>query len=86
MGFNLSHHDINWVYSYQNGKDMGYYLRTRIPFVRLISCLPESNRGMDEDFLIVSGDWHNGLHCPTQNGEPGTMTLGLKIKHFTLSS
>ena len=24
-----------------------------------------------EDFLIISGEWHDGLHCPTQDGEPG---------------
>ena len=24
---------------------------------------------MDEDFLIVSSDWHDGLHYPTQDGE-----------------
>ena len=31
----------------------------------------ESNKGMDEDFLIILGDWHDGLHYPTQEGEPG---------------
>ena len=32
--------------------------------------IPESNKGMDEDFLIISSEWHDGLHCPTQDGEP----------------
>ena len=26
---------------------------------------------MDEDFLILSGEWHVGLHCPTHDGELG---------------
>ena len=26
---------------------------------------------MDKDFLIVSEEWHDGLHCPTQDGTPG---------------
>ena len=37
----------------------------RVPAVRLISFLPETNKGMDNDYLIISGDWHDGLHCPT---------------------
>ena len=37
----------------------------RVPAVRLISCLPETNKGMDKDYLIISSDWHDGLHCPT---------------------
>ena len=49
---------------------MGYYYRCRMPFVRLISCILESNKGMDEDFIIVSGEWHDGLYYTTQNGEP----------------
>ena len=28
-------------------------------------------KGMDKDFMIISSEWHNGLHCPTQNREPG---------------
>ena len=38
--------------------------------VRLISCLLESNKGMDKDYLIVPGEWHDGLHCPTREGTP----------------
>ena len=44
VNVNLTHHDINW-----------YYLKTRVLAVRLISCLPESNKGMGKDFLIISG-------------------------------
>ena len=65
MGVNLTHHDINWVYNYQHLKSMGCYLKTRVPKVRLISCLLESNKGMDQDFLIVSGECHDGLHYLT---------------------
>ena len=77
LGIQLTHHDVNWVYSCQKGADLGgggvYYLKTRAPGVRLISCLPKTNKGMDEDFLIVSGEWHDGLHCPTKDGTPGGM-------------
>ena len=56
MGVNLSHHDVNWVYSCQNSKDTGYCLRTRVPAIRLIFCLPETNKSMDEDYLIILDD------------------------------
>ena len=71
IGTHLTHHDINGVYNCQRGKDMGYYFNCKVPAIRLISCIPKTNKGMDEDFLIVSGEWHDGLHCPTQDGEPG---------------
>ena len=50
---------------------MGYYLKIRVPEVRLILCLPETNKGIDQHFLIVSGEWHDGLHYPTQEGKQG---------------
>ena len=71
MGANLSHHDINWVYSCQRNSEARYYLKTKVPIVRLISCLPEMNKSMDEDSLIILGEWHDELHCLTTNGIPG---------------
>ena len=53
MGINPTHHDINWIYSYQKNKEANYYLKTRVSTVRLISCLPEMNKGMGEDFFII---------------------------------
>lgn len=63
MGVNLTYHDINWVYSCQDSKTQGITLELR-PMIRLISCLPQSNKGLNEDFLLISGDWHDELHCP----------------------
>ena len=71
MGVNLSHHDINWVYNCQYLKDTEFYLKTKVPSVKPIPCLPESNKGLDQDFLIISGEWHDGLHCPMRDGQPG---------------
>ena len=39
--------------------------------VRLIQCLPKSSEGLNKDFLIVSGAWHDGLPCTVKGGEPG---------------
>ena len=55
MGLNLTHHDVNWIYNLH-------------PEVKLISCLLDSNKGMNKDFLIVLGEWHDGLPYPTREG------------------
>lgn len=84
MGVDLTHHDINWACSYQNSKETGYYLRIRAPLVSLISCLSGCNKGLDENFLLISGDWHDGLHCPIIEGVPSGVTRGLGLIHPSL--
>ena len=71
MDLKLTHHDVNWVYNLHRLADQGYYLKSRYPEVRLIQCLPTSNKNLKEDFLIFSGEWHDGLPCPTVKGTPG---------------
>ena len=70
MNLNLTHHDVNLVYSLHHLTRQGYYLKSRHPEIRLIQCLPTSNKNLKEDFLIFSGEWHNGLSCPIEEGEP----------------
>ena len=55
MDLNLTHHDVNWVYNLHHLKEHEFYLKTRCTEVRLISCLLDSNKGMNKDFLIVLG-------------------------------
>ena len=71
MNLNLTHHDVNWMYNLHHLKGQGYYLKSRYSAVRLIQCLPTSNKNLKENFLIFSGEWHDGLPCPTEEGEPG---------------
>ena len=71
MDLNLTHHDVNWVYNLHHLKGQGYYLKSRYPKMRLIQCLPTSNKNLKEDFLIFSGEWHDGLPCPMEEGTPG---------------
>ena len=76
MNLGLTHHDVNWVYNlHYLSKKEEYYLKSRYPQVRLIQCLPESNKGLKDDFLIVSGNWHDGLPCPTREGTPGEVSF-----------
>ena len=67
----LTWHDVVHLYECRSQSDKGFYLKSRSPMVRLISCLPKSNKGMKDDYLIASGPWHNGLPCPTQERETG---------------
>ena len=51
--------------------DAGYHLKSRSTVVRLVSCLPKSNKGMKNDYVIASREWHDGLHYSTREGELG---------------
>ena len=37
----------------------------------MIQCLPISNKGLKDDFLIFSRQWHDGLPCPIKEGTSG---------------
>ena len=65
MGLGLMWHDVVHMYECHKLAGAGYYLKSRSEIVRLISYLPKSNKGMKDDYLIVLGEWSNGLHCPT---------------------
>ena len=71
MGLRLTHHNVNWCYNLQHLKGKSYYMKARDDKVRLIQCLPESSKGLNKDFLIVSGGWHDNLHCLTKEWAPG---------------
>ena len=53
----------------------------------MIQCLPVSNKGLKEDFLIFSGQWHDSLPCPVKEGELGGELIYLIfIFNFSYSS
>ena len=60
FGLQLDHHDINFMYSLYGNIESDYYLKTRDNKVRLISCLPDSNRNSTGEFVRVSGNWLAG--------------------------
>ena len=74
MCLRFTWHDVVHMYKCHSLADLGYYLKSRSSIVRLVSCLPKSNKGMKGNFLIALGEWHDGLHCPTREGEPGGVT------------
>ena len=65
MGLGLTWLDVVHMYKCHKLASAGYYLKSQSGIIRLISCLPKSNKGMKDDYLLVSGEWHDGLHCPT---------------------
>ena len=71
MGLGLTWHNVVHMYECHSLADAGYYLKSRSTIVRLVSCLPKSNKGMNDDYLIAFREWHNCLHCPTRDGKPG---------------
>ena len=51
MSLNLTHHDVNWIYNLHHLMAQGYYLKSRYPEVRLIQCLPDSNKVLKKGLL-----------------------------------
>ena len=70
MGLGLTWQDIVHMYECHKLSRDRYYLKSRSDIVRLISCLPKSNKGMNDDYLNAFGEWHDGLHCLIQEGDP----------------
>ena len=67
----LTWHDVAHLYECHLQTDRGFYLKSSSPIVRLISCLPKSNKGMKDDYLIALRAWHDGLHYLVRVEVPG---------------
>ena len=61
----LTWYDVAHLYEGHQQARAVFYLKSRSDAVKLLSCLPKSNKGMKDDFLIVSSPWHDSLPCPT---------------------
>ena len=56
LGLGLMWHDVVHMYECRQLSGMRYYLKSQSEVIRLISCLPKSNKGMKDDYLIASGE------------------------------
>ena len=84
MGLGLTWLDVVHLYECHKLAGAGYYLKSRSNIVRMILCLPKSNKGMKDDYLIASGEWHDGLHCPRSRwGILGLGPLGKGCSPFS---
>ena len=69
----LDYHDIKHMYSLCGNKTSNYYLKTRDNRVRLISCLPDSNRNSTREFVRVRYNWFTReIPCPLSRHEVGS--------------
>ena len=69
----LDHHDINHMYSLCGKKNSNYYLKVRDMRVRLISCLPNSNRNSAEEYVRLRSNWFaGGIPPPLSQREVGS--------------
>uniref|UniRef100_A0A2N9HAL9 Uncharacterized protein n=1 Tax=Fagus sylvatica TaxID=28930 RepID=A0A2N9HAL9_FAGSY len=58
LGLELSTYDIVWTYIlHRNSKTESYSLRPRDINYTLVNGLPDTNRGFDDDYLVVTGEW-----------------------------
>ena len=71
LGLGLTWYNVVHLYEGHQQKRAGFYLKSRSDAVKLISCLPKSNKGMKDDYLIMSGPRCDDIPCPTQLGELG---------------
>ena len=71
MNLGLTWHDVVHMYECYSFVSAGYYLKSRSDVVRLISFLPKSNKGLKDDYLVASREWHDSLHYPVRAGKPG---------------
>ena len=77
MGLGLTHHDVNWVYNLHHLKKARILPKIKAPQGQAYPVPPRIQQWAEKDFLIVSGEWHDGLPCPTRKGQPsGALVLG----------
>lgn len=72
LHLNLTEHDINYVYSLQDSKTLGFYFKTYHGEVRLISYLLDSDKESEGDYPLITRNWFpNELPCPISLGRAG---------------
>ena len=59
MNLGLTWHDVIHMYECHSLTSAGFYLKSWLDTVRMVPCLPKSNKGLKDDYLIVFMDWHD---------------------------
>ena len=85
-GLQLNHYNINFMYSLYGNIKSNYYLKVRDLWIRLISCLLNSNRNLVGEFVRVSGNWLADEHpCLLSLRDVGQYRVPFSILNLILS-
>jgi hypothetical protein len=72
LGLSLTVHDIIATYSLRTTQHEAFSLRPRDVNNTLVNSLPDTNKEMIDDFLLVRGNWYYPGHgCPTVDRRSG---------------
>ena len=90
MNLGLTWHDVIHMYECHSLTNAGFYLKSRSTIVRMVSCLPKSNKGMKDDYLIASEKWHDGLIAQlrreNQVGYPRIRSFSMGFSPFSFTT
>ena len=71
LGLDLTVHDIIATYTLYTSSKEAYSLRPRDVENTLVNSLPNTNKDMTDDYLLVRGAWyHPNQRCPIREGTP----------------
>ena len=75
LGVNLTTKEILYIYSYTcpgSESVTSCDLRAKNINIKLVTTLPSSNKGYDNNFLVITGNWFTGgSSCQNSFGCPG---------------
>ena len=78
LGVNLTTKEILYIYRYTcPGLESATscHLRAKNVEMKLVNGLPNTNKGFDNDFLVVFGDWFiDRSSCKNEFGHPGLIS------------
>ena len=87
LGLDLTIHDIIATYSLRTSGNEAYSLRPRDVENTLVNSLPDTNKDMMDDFLLVKGAWHHPTIDVQLGKENQVRRLGANaFLHFLLFS
>lgn len=89
-GLCLNHNDIKFMYNMCGNTRLGYYLKVQDTVVRIISCVPDSNKNLTREYVKVSDNRLVGEHpyltSPQEIGRYPFLVFPLTLSFSFISS
>ena len=83
MGTNLSWHNVNWVYQCQKGDKTKYYMKCRVPAVRLIASLTQAKAWTWIFFLSREASKMEYFALPRKGNQVEFSRTGVTLRIFS---